>query len=247
MYVHFLPSLIEQIEDTVRVWQKKGERSGWMDGVRGFEAISGQKLGGFRALWLPLFANLIESHTSHPCDWMPPARRMVLVGLCRRSHSMIEKLTCNVASNGGWFLQGGSSLRSIFQVEIYQPKIEFRYILPSPHKQIPDDLLDVSNQIKGQFSQLRPNEKLKFQSHLPLVVDNYPALHCWLEDKSWPSRWPSIKGCSRLPSCHLGWGSRPMDGPATRKNFQPKIQKQKSTWRLSREAFLTTLGRVKKP
>ena len=44
---------------------KQGEackRSGWIVGVRGLEAISGQKLGGFRALWLPLFAPLIECH-----------------------------------------------------------------------------------------------------------------------------------------------------------------------------------------
>ena len=62
------------------------ERSGWMDGVRGLEAISGQKLGGFRALWLPLFAPLIECHGSEVDE-----RWIVLVGLRHSSHSMIEK------------------------------------------------------------------------------------------------------------------------------------------------------------
>ena len=47
------------------------------------------------------------------------------------------------------------------------------------------------------------------------------------EDKSCLGRWPSIKGCSWLPSCHLGWGSRPMDGPTTCNNFHPKMQKLK--------------------
>ena len=59
--VHFLPSLThtkEQRQSAGRL-TKQGEareRSGWMAGVRGLETISGQKLGGFRALWLPLFA-----------------------------------------------------------------------------------------------------------------------------------------------------------------------------------------------
>ena len=210
-----------------------------MDGrSKRFGSDQWQKLGGFRAL--------CGFHCLPP--WLNATGKTDGFGRASPQISFYDWKAYLQCSLKWWMVFAGwSSLRSIFQVEIYQPKIEFRYILPSPHKQIPDDLLDVSNQIKGQFSQLRLNEKLKFQSHLPLVVDNYPALHCWLEDKSWRSRWPSIKGCSRLPSCHLGWGSRPMDGPATRKNFQPKIQKQKSTWRLSREAFLTTLGRVKKP
>lgn len=57
-----------------------------MVGVRGLEAISGQKLGGFRALWLPLFAPLIECHGSEVDE-----RWIVLVGLRHSSHSMIEK------------------------------------------------------------------------------------------------------------------------------------------------------------
>ena len=54
------------------------ERSGWMDGVRGFKAISGQKLGGFRALWLPLFANLIESHQEDGWFWSGFATDLIL-------------------------------------------------------------------------------------------------------------------------------------------------------------------------
>ena len=59
--VHFLSSLTRTKEQrqSARRLTKQGEareRSGWMDGVRGLETISGQKLGGFRALWLPLFA-----------------------------------------------------------------------------------------------------------------------------------------------------------------------------------------------
>ena len=77
-----------------------------MDGVRGLEAISGQKLGGFRALWLPLFAPLIECHAGEVDE-----RWMVLVGLRHSSHSMIEKpalrFNCSAASNDGLFLQGG--------------------------------------------------------------------------------------------------------------------------------------------
>ena len=77
-----------------------------MDGVRGLEAISGQKLGGFRALWLPLFAPLIECHAGEVDErWM-----VLVVGLRHSSHSMIEKparFDCSTASNDGLFLQGG--------------------------------------------------------------------------------------------------------------------------------------------
>ena len=58
-----------------------------MDGwSKRFGSDQWQKLGGFRAVWLPLFAPLIECHGSEVDE-----RWIVLVGLRHSSHSMIEK------------------------------------------------------------------------------------------------------------------------------------------------------------